>query len=81
MPVMNILEEICEELFRAERKFPYWPDDIIHAAAIVNEESGELIRAAIQFTYEDGEIEEVKKEAIQTSAMCIRFLKNLNSYK
>lgn len=81
MPALNILEEICEELFRAEIKFPYWPDDIIHAAAIVNEESGELIRAAIQFTYEDGEIEEVKTEAIQTAAMCIRFLKNLNSYK
>lgn len=78
---MTIIEEINNELQRAGNKFPYWPDDIIHAAAIVNEESGELIRAAIQFTYEDGEIEEVKKEAIQTAAMCIRFLNNLNSYK
>lgn len=78
---MDIIEEIKKELARAQELFPYWPDDIIHAAAIVNEESGELIRAAIQLTYEGGNIESVKTEAIQTAAMCIRFLSNLNLYK
>lgn len=76
----TIIESILNELTRAETKFPFWPDDIIHAAAIVNEESGELIRAALQLKYEGGNLEECKKEAIQTAAMCIRFLKNIENY-
>ena len=65
---------IREELERAREKFPSWPDDIVHAAATVGEESGELIQAALQYTYEKGDLEACKKEAIQTAAMCIRFL-------
>ena len=76
----DITEQIIKELVRAERKFPFWPDDIIHAAAIVNEESGELIRAALQYVYEDGHKDELRKEAIQTAAMCIRFLKNIEGH-
>jgi hypothetical protein len=73
----EIIEQVLYELKRAENKFPFWPDDIIHAAAIVNEESGELIRAALQVTYENGNQQDLKTEAIQTAAMCLRFLKNL----
>ena len=69
--------EIRRELKRAEAKHPYWPKDFVHAAAIVNEESGELIRAAIQLHYEGGQLEDLRKEAIQTAATCIRLLKNL----
>lgn len=73
-----IIEEILTELRRAEKKFPYWPFDVIHCAAIVNEESGELIRASLRYSYENsGTVQEMKTEAIQTAAMCIRFLKNL----
>lgn len=76
-----ICNEILLELERAERKHPTWPADIIHAVAIVGEESGELIRAALQMQYEsmneDAAMMEVRKEAIQTAAMCIRLLKNL----
>lgn len=73
-----IIEEILIELRRAEKKFPYWPSDVIHSAAIVNEESGELIRASLRYSYENsGSVQEMKTEAIQTAAMCIRFLKNL----
>lgn len=84
MNELQIMNAILDELKRAEKKFPYWPDDKIHAAAIVNEESGELIRAALQHKYEGGEFGELKKEAIQCAAMCVRFLKNVdvpdNSY-
>jgi NTP pyrophosphatase (non-canonical NTP hydrolase) len=73
----EICQEILKEVFRAEAKHPHWPIDIIHACAIVNEESGELIRAALQYTYEGGDKKEIQKEAIQTAATCIRLLKNL----
>lgn len=72
-----ILSDVMAELHRAEKKFPTWPDNIIEQAAIVSEESGELIRAALQVKYEGGNIEDCRKEAIQTAAMCIRFLKHL----
>jgi hypothetical protein len=78
--MVESMEEIYKEVERAKNKFSFWPNDIIHAAAIVNEESGELIRAALQFNYEGGNIEDAKKEAIQTAAMCVRFLENLNKY-
>lgn len=74
---MDIINEILSEVKKAQAKFPYWPDDKIHAAAIVNEESGELIRAALQFQYEGGSKDNLRKEAIQTAAMCFRFLENL----
>jgi hypothetical protein len=67
-------EKIFKELDRARIKFPTWPSDIVHAAAIICEESGELIRAAIQNFAEDGSLEDCDKEAIQTAAMCLRFL-------
>lgn len=77
----GIISEITNELNRAEKKFPSWPNDIIHASAIVAEESGELTRSALQFQYEGGSIEDARTEAIQTAAMAIRFLKNIDEYK
>jgi hypothetical protein len=71
------LDVIMEELMKAEKKHPIWPADPIHAAAIVAEESGELVRASLQFHYEKGSKLEIMKEAAQTAATCIRLLKNL----
>ena len=65
--------EIMKELLKAEEKFPWWPEDIIHAAAILQEECGELIRASLQYYYQGGSIEKVKKEMLQTGAMVFRF--------
>jgi NTP pyrophosphatase (non-canonical NTP hydrolase) len=70
------LINIINEYLSAIKKHPNWPDDIIHAGAIVNEESGELIRACLQFNYENGEGIELLKESIQVGAMSIRFLVN-----
>jgi hypothetical protein len=72
----QIFDEIKAEYERAEEKFPIWPDDPIHAAAIVGEESGELLQAALQCEYEDGDAESMVKEAIHTAAMAVRFLMN-----
>jgi hypothetical protein len=74
------MSTILSELIRAENKFPTWPDDIIHAVSIVNEESGEAIRAALQYKYENGTLEAIEKELIQTAAMCLRCLYNLPKF-
>lgn len=65
-----------QEYNGAVHKHPEWPDDFIHGAAIVAEESGELVRATLQYQYEDGRYYEMHREAIQTAAMCFRFLLN-----
>jgi hypothetical protein len=80
---------ILLELRKAEEKHPIWPTseenfdgqpipkgDFVHAAAIVVEEAGELIRASLQFAWESGRYYEMHKEAIQVGAMSIRFLNN-----
>ena len=65
---------VSEEIKRARAKHPIWPKDILHAAAIISEEAGELMRAAVQHRGEGGTLEACDKEAIQTAATCIRFL-------
>ena len=65
--------EIFSEIIKAEKKFPWWPEDIIHAVAILQEECGELVKACLQSYYQHGDIEEVKKELVQTGAMVFRF--------
>lgn len=80
----DILDEIVKEVKRAKKKHPSWPVHVCAQALIVSEESGELARAALNYKYEsmaDGDhekwLKEMKTEAIQTAATCIRFLENL----
>ena len=68
---------ILAEYRRAKDLHPLWPDDIIHAVAIMCEESGKAIRAAINLQYEDWNIEDVEKKLIETAAMVLRCLVNL----
>ena len=49
-------------------------NDFVHGAAIVAEESGELVRAALRFHYEDRRFFDMHKEAIQCGAMALRFI-------
>lgn len=74
--------EIYAELERAIAKFPTWPTDALHAVSVVGEEYGELVKAVLQLTYEPHKtsIAEVRKEAIQTAAMAIRFVRSLERY-
>jgi hypothetical protein len=67
--------QIAAEVERARAKHPSWPaNDTLFAAAIVAEESGELMRAAVQHKGEGGSLEACDEEAIQTAAVAIRFL-------
>ena len=71
------LRDIIIEYQRAIDLHPRWPEDKIHAASIVCEESGELIRATLRNIYEGGKPIEMETEAIQTGATVLRFLTNL----
>ncbi|NNV54558.1 hypothetical protein [Limnovirga soli] len=71
----NIIS-MLQEYQSACDKHPEWPANFIEGAAIVCEESGELIRAALQEKYEKGRYYDMHKEAIQTGAMALRFLQN-----
>ena len=82
MKVSNEIESVLlcfvGELENAEKKHPNWPVDPVHAAAIVNEEAGELIRAALNYNYENKPYFEMTDEAIQVGAMALRFLLNIH---
>jgi hypothetical protein len=77
---------IRNEIERAEKIYPEWPIDPIHAAAICAEESGELVQAALDHSYKElnhkgvNTLERMKTEAIQTAAMAVRFLRNIEKY-
>ena len=75
-----VLQEIQAELERATRKFPTWPNDPIHAAAVIAEECGELQKAVLEAVYEPHKESRwnIRAEAIQTAAMCLRFIASLD---
>ena len=79
----DILVEIKAELARAMAKFPNWPTDALHAVGVVAEEMGELQKEVLQLAYEPHKSskEWVRKEALQTAAMAIRFLMSLDRYE
>jgi hypothetical protein len=65
---------ILAELARARKKHPKWPADKIHQAAIVAEEAGELVQAALDAQYEGGFHGLIDTEAVHTAATAIRLL-------
>jgi hypothetical protein len=72
-----VLNKIEHEIFAAEQKHPGWPTDIVHAVAIMMEEAGEAMQAALDVFYKDGDKELLKKELAQTGAMAMRCLLHL----
>lgn len=68
---------IIVEYQQAMEQHPQWPADHVHAAAIVAEESGELVKAAIDHHYENGQYFNIHNEAIDTAATCLRLLVNM----
>ena len=80
---MVVLAPILAEVERAMRRFPTWPTDPVHAAAVVNEECGELVKAVLEAVYEPHKstVEDVRAEAIQAAATAIRFIASLDRYE
>lgn len=74
---IQVLVGIMDELEAAQAKHPDWPTDWIHRAAIVAEEAGETLQAAIDYEYLGEAAEDlarIKKELEQTGAMVLRCL-------
>lgn len=76
---IKAIDEIIHELAKAKAKYPEFPDDLIHAVSIMNEEAGESIRSALNHVYHGEDIECLKTELRQTGAMCIRCLEKLDN--
>jgi len=70
--------EIDKELQRAERIHPFFPKNIFHQLAIMQEEAGEVAKAVNDCSSGKASIEDVRAELIQTAAMCMRMLNNLD---
>jgi len=64
------------ELARARAKYPAWPADLVHAAAIASEESGEVVKACNSYVWQQGDETpaDIRKEAVQAIAMFVRLL-------
>lgn len=75
-----IVQLIVEELRRAESIHPIWPTNIFEALAVIHEEEGEIAKAVNQYYWDNASDEEIRKEVIQTAAMCIRFLQHWGEY-
>lgn len=72
---------VIKEYNKAKRAHPETDEfDINKMALVVSEEAGEVSRAVLQYQDEGGHLESVKEELIQTAAMCLRMLLNLNRY-
>jgi len=79
MNTVHTYSAILLEIDRAEQLHPKWPDDLVHAVAIVSEEAGELVRAANRVQFEEASMGEVIDEAVQVGAMVFRLLKNIDN--
>jgi hypothetical protein len=79
----EVVKQVFAELERAVTLYPLYPSDVVHAAAIVSEEAGELVRAANNVYYADnvGDREDLHREAVQTAAMGVRFLMEIGNLK
>lgn len=77
----DLLDNIADELDNAATRFPLWPTDLVYAAGILVEEAAETLQAALNgFNGKTGAGETrrlVRAEAIQTAAMALRLLANL----
>ena len=77
MKIETVLAQVMSEIDRAEKIHPVWPRNHTHQCAVVCEESGELLQAALNHDEHKGSKRQMITEAVHTAAMAIRFLKNI----
>ena len=68
------LKLVLDELALAEEIHPSFPHDVIHQIAVLSEETGESVKAALQYVYENGSMKDFRNEVAQVGAMAIRIL-------
>lgn len=71
---------IDAELNKAKQKHPDFPNDPFKQLAIMQEEAGEVTKAVLHFHYEGGKLDDIRKELIQTAAMCMRMLEKIDMW-
>lgn len=78
----DVIDQVIDEVKRAQDIHPKWPSDPMHALAIVSEEYGEFAKAVLQTTYEfpKSTADDIEEEAIQMAAMAVRFLLSMDKY-
>lgn len=76
----KILNEIKAELERAKELHPDFPESIVAMVSIMAEEAGEAIREANRIEDDgNGDVEALRTELVQTAAMCVRCLEQVEA--
>lgn len=72
----EIFTEVWKELKSARQRYPEWQSNLIEAAAVMVEEAGEALKSCNNYHHSQGDDTpaDIRKEVIQTMAMCMRFL-------
>ncbi len=65
--------EVKAELSRAKKLHPVWPKDQVHQVAIVCEEAGEALKAALNYQDHGKPFKEIYKEMLHTAATVERW--------
>lgn len=73
---LKVFNLIANEIQRAEKLHGELPDYLMDQVAILNEESGEVTKAALDHVYSQKPIDDVYTEAIHTAAVAVRILLN-----
>jgi hypothetical protein len=69
-----LTDDIAHELAKSYVKHGDMPENMFEQIVIISEEVGEANKAVLHLHYEDGSIEDVRHELIQTAAMCYKML-------
>lgn len=82
----QIWQEIEIELRADKRVNPNYPDHVAAQAGKVSAEAGRLMEAALSLKYHHGnksvtdyQVKKMRRAAVRSAAMAIRFLENLKS--
>lgn len=76
--VDQIVADIFKEISAAQEKHGTLPDDLIHCAAIISEETGELCQSTLRYEYEGRTtVSLIYAEACQVAAMAILLMLRL----
>ena len=80
---VEILADVLLKLDEMKVKYPEWPSNPLYAASMIGKEYSQLIADVLCLVLKSdySKISDVKENAIQTAAVCLRFLLNINSYQ
>lgn len=79
--ILDIIADVCSEVEKSEVYYPGFPLDAVHAAGMVTEAAGALMKASFLWAYDGHDPQEIRQEAINTGAMAIRLLIHIHELK